>query len=89
MSRYLPHLCNIFTTIALYEHLQNAGVPKDKAFEVVSTQMWNYVEKGAALHRDPTLADGDSCCMYVMRRKGSPAEERWQKEHEGKDVPVK
>ena len=44
---------------------------------------------GAALHRDQTLADGDSCCMYVMRRKGSPAEERWQKEHEGKEVPVK
>jgi len=44
---------------------------------------------GAVLHRDQTLADGDSCCMYVMRMKGSAAEDRWQKEHEGIDVPVK
>jgi len=41
------HLCNIFSAIALYALLQERGRSKEEAFEIVSTEMWNYVEKGA------------------------------------------
>jgi len=41
------HLCNIFTAMAIYSWLQESGKSKDEAFEIVSTEMWNYVEKGA------------------------------------------
>jgi len=41
------HLCNIFSAIAIYSYLQENGSTKDEAFNTVSTEMWNYVEKGA------------------------------------------
>ena len=36
---------------------------------------------GACLHRDKTLATGDSCCDYLYTRPGSEAEKRWLAEH--------
>ena len=45
------HLCNIFTSIAIYKMLQESGSSKEQAFEVVSHEMWNYVEKGAGVYR--------------------------------------
>lgn len=68
------HLCNIFTSIALYEHLQNTGMPKDKAFEVVSTEMWNYVEKGAVKVRKilkPSMLELMGWIVPMGFRKGS------------------
>jgi hypothetical protein len=36
---------------------------------------------GACLHRDKTLATGDSCCDYLYARPGSDAEKDWQTKH--------
>ena len=33
------------------------------------------------LHRDKTLATGDSCCNYLYTRPGSEVEKQWQQEH--------
>ncbi len=45
------HLCNIFTSFAIYQMLLEQGNSKEQAFEVVSTEMWKYVEKGAGIYR--------------------------------------
>ena len=36
---------------------------------------------GVCLHRDKTLATGDSCCDYLYTRPGSDVEKQWQLEH--------
>ena len=36
---------------------------------------------GVCLHRDKTLATGDSCCDYLYTRPGSEVEKQWQQEH--------
>lgn len=44
------HLSNIFTSIAIYEQLQKKH-SKDKAFEILSTTMWNYVEEKSEMFK--------------------------------------
>ncbi len=42
------HLCNMFSALAVYEALQEAGMPKDAAFDRVSQAMWDVVETTTA-----------------------------------------
>lgn len=39
------HLCNIFTAIALYEMLQEYGLPEEEAFEMISSALEEGVEE--------------------------------------------
>ena len=40
------HLANIFTSIALYQTMQQ-DMTKEQAFNILSEHMWKFVEKGA------------------------------------------
>ena len=42
------HLCNMFSALAMYEALQEAGVPKDEAYDRVTQAMWDVVETTTA-----------------------------------------
>lgn len=42
------HLCNMFAALAVYEALQEAGMPKGEAFDQVTKAMWEVVEATTA-----------------------------------------
>ena len=69
-----------FTTCALCALAKRTG-HQDILPIMCSTDYTVAGMMGVNLHRDKTLATGDTCCDYLYTRPGSEIEKKWKAEH--------
>ena len=86
------HLCNMFSALAVYEALQEAGIPKDEAFDTVTQAMWEVVEATTAptyrrLFSKPWAFNliGKLLPKMFSRGSGTGWEYVWHPETQGRD----